>query len=278
MINPLSDPLVENVIVDNIADVVRLEATQEGVAIVTINRPKRRNALNSLAVEGLTEVFETLQGASGVRVVFLRGAEGHFCAGADLTEMQSALPDWTEADFRAAGESFAALLRAIEETPALTVALCEGAARGAGVGLAAACDITLATAQATFGFPEVRLGLAPALSASPVARAVGWREARALFVTGQTIDAAYAARVGLVREVLADAADLDRAMDRLIDWVMTSAPQAAAETKQMLREAEDRDEATKDQLARRGAALRAGAEAREGVAAFLERRKPAWRG
>ena len=278
MINPLSDPLVENVIVDKIAEVVRLEATQEGVAIVTIDRPKRRNALNSLAVEGLTEIFETLQGASGVRIVFVRGAEGHFCAGADLTELQSALPDWTEADFRAAGETFAALLRAIEETPALTVALCEGAARGVGVGVAAACDVTLATADATFGFPEVKLGLAPAVSAAYVARAVGWREARALFVTGQTIDAADAARIGLVREVLADPADLDRAMDRLIDWVITSAPQAAAEIKQMIREAEDRNDATADQLARRGAALRAGAEAREGVAAFLERRKPAWRG
>lgn len=278
MINPLSDPLVENVIVDPVGEVVRLEATPEGVAIVTIDRPARRNALNNLAVEGLTQAFETLQGASGVRVVFLRGAGGHFCAGADLAEMKTAL-NWTEADLRGDAEAFVSLLRTIEETPAVTVALCQGAARGLGVGLAAACDLAVATADATFGFPEAKLGLLPAVSAPYVARAVGWREARRLFLTGEIVEAARAERIGLVGEVAADAAELDKAMDRVIDRIVTSAPGAAAEIKRLLLEMRDRplDAATLEAAARRSADVRGSAEAREGVAAYLERRRPAWR-
>ncbi|WP_082765356.1 MULTISPECIES: enoyl-CoA hydratase-related protein [unclassified Phenylobacterium] len=278
MINPLSDPLVENVIVDPVGEVVRLDATPEGVAIVTIDRPERRNALNRLAVEGLTQAFETLQGASGVRVVFLRGAGGHFCAGADLAEMKIALANWTEVDRRGDAEAFAALLRTIEETPAVTVALCQGAARGLGVGLAVACDLAVATADATFGFPEAKLGLLPAVSAPYVARAVGWREARRLLLTGEIVEAARAERIGLVGEVAADTAELDKAMDRVVDRVMTSAPGAVAEIKRLVLEMRDRplDATTLEAAARRSADVRGSAEAREGVAAYLERRRPPW--
>lgn len=279
MINPLSDPLVENVIVDPVGEVVRLDATPEGVAIVTIDLPERRNALNRLAVEGLTQAFETLQGASGVRVVFLRGAGGHFCAGADMAEMKIALADWTEVDRRGDAEAFAAMLRTIEETPAVTVALCQGAARGLGVGLAVACDLAVATADATFGFPEAKLGLLPAVSAPYVARAVGWREARRLLLTGEIVEAARAERIGLVGEVAADTAELDKAMDRVVDRVMTSAPGAVAAIKRLVLEMRDRplDATTLEAAARRSADVGGSAEAREGVAAHLERRRPPWR-
>jgi enoyl-CoA hydratase/carnithine racemase len=281
MTDLFTNPLVESVIVDPIGKVVRLECTAEGMAVVTIDRPADHNALNGLAIEGLTEAFETLQGAEGVRIVFLRGAGGTFCAGADLAELRVALADWTEDDNRADARAFAAMLQALADIPAVTVALVEGATRSEGVGLVAACDIAVAAADATFAFAETKRGLIPAMIAPYVVEAIGPRIAKALFVTGQTIDAIHAQRLGLVHEIAADAAGMDHAMDRLFDGVMTGAPDAIAEAKRLvwdLAEPATGRSGLTEELAIRLAHRRVSDEGKEGVDALLNHRKPSWIG
>ena len=278
MENPISDPLVENVIVDDIADVVRLEASPEGVVFVTLKRPAEHNALNALAVEGLAEALETLHGAEGVRIVFLRGAEGEFGGSLDRAQVTVASEDWIEDDVRGDAVAAGRLLRAVAATPALTVAIVEGAVRSLGVGLVAACDMAVARYDAVFAVPDLKLGLLPAMIAPYLMRAVGPREAQALCALGRSFDAAEARRLGLVQEVVEGPADLDHAMDRLIDWALTSAPEAVAELKTLFAEIayKSPDHALIESLAQRHAARWVRPEAREGVAAYLERRKPRW--
>ena len=276
MPNPISDPLVENVIVDDLSTVM-LEATPEGVAVVTLNRPEKRNAFDTTMIEGLTEAFETLQGADHVRVVFIRGAGGTFCAGADLDWMALAA-EMTEEDNRSDAMTVATMLKALADIPAVTVALVEGAALGGGAGLVAACDLAVAMEGALFAFSEVKLGLIPAMISPYVVEAVGPRTARALFVTARSFDAAYAEKIGLVSEVAPDQAGLAAAKDRITAEVMAAAPGAVADAKALAREVAGRpiDHGLMVETARRLARRRVSEEGREGVAAFIARRKPSW--
>ena len=276
MPNPISDPLVENVIVDDLSTVM-LEATPEGVAVVTLNRPEKRNAFDTTMIEGLTEAFETLQGADHVRVVFIRGAGGTFCAGADLDWMALAA-EMTEEDNRSDAMTVATMLKALADIPAVTVALVEGAALGGGAGLVAACDLAVALDGARFAFSEVKLGLIPAMISPYVVEAVGPRTARALFVTARSFDAAYAEKIGLVNEVAPDQAGLAAAQDRITAEVMAAAPGAVADAKALAREVAGRpiDHGLMVETARRLARRRVSDEGREGVAAFIARRKPSW--
>ena len=276
MPNPISDPLVENVIVDDLSSVM-LEATPEGVAVITLNRPEKKNAFDSTMIEGLTEAFETLQGADHVRVVFIRGAGGTFCAGADLDWMALAA-EMTEDDNRSDAMTVATMLKALADLPSVTVALVEGAALGGGAGLVAACDMAVAVDGARFAFSEVKLGLIPAMIAPYVVEAVGPRTARALFVTARSFDAAYAERIGLVGEVAADQAGLAAAQQRITAEVMAAAPGAVAEAKALAREVSGRpiDHGLMVETARRLARRRVSDEGKEGVAAFIARRKPGW--
>ncbi len=276
MPNPISDPLVENVIVDDLSSVI-LEATPEGVAVVTLNRPEKKNAFDSTLIEGLTEAFETLQGADHVRVVFIRGAGGSFCAGADL-EWMALAAEMTEDDNRSDAMTVATMFKALSEISAVTVALVEGAALGGGAGLVAACDLAVAMEGARFAFSEVRLGLIPAMISPYVVEAVGPRTARALFVTGRSFDAVYAEKIGLVSEVAADPAGLAAAQVRITADVMAAAPGAVVEAKALAREVAGRpiDHGLMAETARRLARRRVSEEGREGVAAFIARRKPSW--
>jgi len=278
MDNRIAHPLVEHVIVDDIADVVRLDASPEGVIVVTLQRPAEHKALDALAIEGLAEAFETLHGAEGVRIVFLRGAEGVFGGGLDRAQLTVTSEVWTEEDVRRDAAAAGRLLSAVAATPAVTVAIAEGPIRSLGVGLVAACDMALARYDAMFALPEVKLGLLPATIAPYLMRAIGPRQAQALCAFGRSFDAAEALRIGLVQEVVESAADLDHAMDRLIDWAMTSAPQAVAELKTLVAEVAYKplDHALTESLAQRCAARWVSPEALEGVAAYLERRKPQW--
>jgi methylglutaconyl-CoA hydratase len=278
MTNPISDPLVENVISEDVTSApVTLEATPDGVATVTLNRPERRNAFDAPTILALTEIFETLQGAEGVRIVFLRGSGGAFCAGADLDWMRMAA-DWNEDANREDAMALAHMLKALDIIPVLTVALVQGSAFGGGVGLVAACDMAVATADAKFAFSEVKLGLTPATISPYVVRAVGPRTATSLFATGAVFDAERARSIGLVSEVVADAAGLDTVKARLSDEIMASAPGAMSDAKQLVRDVEGRaiDRAVMDETARRIARARVSDEGKEGVAAFLGKRKPAW--
>jgi methylglutaconyl-CoA hydratase len=280
MPNPISDPLVENVISPDISEApVRIEATPDGVATVTIHRAHRKNAFDAPTIAALAEAFETLQGAEGVRIVFLRGDGGSFSAGADLDWMRIAA-DWNEDDNRADAMGLALMLKALSEIPALTVALVEGSAFGGGAGLVAVCDIAVATADARFAFSEVKLGLIPATVSPYVVSAIGPRAARGLFATGRVFDAAYAQSIGLIQEVVADAAALDAAKQRLAQEIMACAPGAVADAKQLVWDVSGRtiDHELLQETARRIARARVSDEGSEGVAAFLAKRKPSWAG
>nr|MEA2799624.1 methylglutaconyl-CoA hydratase [Phenylobacterium sp.] len=277
MSNPIADPLVEVPDVSPSTDLVRIEATVSGAATVIMNRPERKNAFDADLISALSEAFETLRGAEGVRVVFLRGAGGTFSAGADLEWMRAAV-ERSESDNREDAYAMAHMLKQLWDLPALTVALVEGGAFGGGAGMAAACDLAIATADARFSFSEVKLGLIPATVSPYVVAAIGPRAARGLFATGQTFDAEHALRIGLISEVVADAHALALAKSRIAAGIQACAPGAVADAKQLAFDvyAQDIDHGLMEETAKRIAQARVSGEGREGVRAFLEHRKPDW--
>jgi methylglutaconyl-CoA hydratase len=262
---------------DALSALVELDASPSGVAVITINRPQRKNAFNAEVIAALSQHFETLKDADGVRIVFLRGAGGAFSAGADLEWMRSAA-DWTVAENRADALLLAEMLLALRELPQFTVALVEGPAFGGGAGLVAACDYAVAAPDAKFSFSEVKLGLVAATISPHVVSAIGPRRAKSLFATGRIFDAAFAEKIGLVDEVVAAAADLDDAMERLSTEIMACAPGAVAASKALVDDIAGLpiDEELLEETARLIADRRASEEGQEGVRAFLDKRKPGW--
>jgi len=170
------------------------------------------------------------------------------------------------------------MLQTLADLPFLTVALVEGSAFGGGVGLVAACDMAVATAGAKFAFSEVKLGLVPATISPYVVAAIGPRAAKGLFATGRIFGAAHAEKIGLVDEVVADAAALDAAQARLAAEIMACAPHAVADSKELVNEVWARpiDESLMHETSRRIASARVGKEGQEGVRAFLDKRKASW--
>lgn len=275
--NPIVDPLVEEAAPDLQSAKVILDASPSGVAYVTINRPDRRNAFDAETISALREAFETLHGADHVRIVFVRGMGGTFSAGADLEWMKAAA-GWSEADNRDDAMNLARMLKALYDVPALTVALVEGAAMGGGAGLVAACDMAVATRGTKFAFSEVKLGLIPATISPYVVDAIGPRHAKALFATGTPFDAEFARQIGLVSVVVDDSAAIDAVQETMAGDIMACAPQAIADSKRLVWDVWGApiDNRLMEETARRIAKARVGEEGREGVAAFLERRKPSW--
>lgn len=184
----------------------------------------------------------------------------------------------TEDDNRADAMAMAVMLKRLYDMPALTVALVQGGAFGGGAGLAAACDMAIATGEATFAFSEVKLGLIAATVSPYVVGAIGARKARRLFASGQAFDAAYALQIGLIDEVVADAAALEAAKARISADILACAPGALDESKRLVTEVAGKhiDHGLMSHTARRIAAQRVGEEGQEGVRAFLEGRKPRW--
>ncbi len=258
-------------------DPVVLDVSPEGVAVVLINRPAKRNAFDELVIAGLKDAFETLKGADHVRIVFLKGAGDTFSAGADLDWMRRQGERSTH-DNEVDALDLARMLKALHDLPHFTVALVDGAAMGGGAGLVAAADWAVATARAQFRFSEVRLGLTPATISPYVVEAIGARHARALFASALPFDAAAALRFGLIHEIVEDASGLDGAMKRLGGLAFENAPGAVADAKRLVAAVAHReiDESVLKDTAKRIAARRASPEGREGLAAFLERRKPSW--
>ena len=278
MTDPISPKFVD--VQDEASDPsVLLEATPEGVAVLLLNRPSRKNAFNARMIVSLTEAFDTLAGAEGVRILFVRGAGGAFSAGADLEWMRRA-GTLSEAENRDDALDLAKMLHALRKLPMLTVALVEGPAFGGGAGLVAACDMAVATADAQFSFSEVKLGLTPATISPYVVEAIGARNARRLFALGGRFGAGEALRIGLVDRVVASAEALDAAQEALAEEIMACAPGAVADAKQLADDVAGRtvDHALMEETARRIAARRVSPEGREGLAAFFDKRKPAWMG
>ena len=276
MTNPIADPFVENVDTDAESPLVRIEATVEGVATITINSPATKNAFDDRVIAALRQAFETMHGAEGVRIVFLEGAGATFSAGANL-EWMAAAAELSEDDNRQDALAMAAMLKALWDIPALTVAVVQGGAFGGGAGLAAACDMAVAVEGAKFSFSEVRLGLLAATISPYVVRAVGPRHARALFATGRVFDADHAEKIGLVGEVV-KASDVEAVKARLAKEIMACAPGAVEDSKRLVDDVFGReiDHHLMEVTARRIAARRVSDEGQEGVRAFLARRKPSW--
>lgn len=258
-------------------DPALMEETAEGIAVITLNRPAKRNAFDELMIANLSEHFETLKGADHVRAVFIRGAGETFCAGADIDWMKRG-GERSESDNEADALDLARMLKKLHDLSQLTVALVQGAAMGGGGGLVAACDVAVAVKSAKFRFSEVRLGLTPATISPYVIEAIGPRMARALFASAEGFDGDYAEKIGLVQYTVDDAAGLIAMMEHLSDLALAAAPGAVADSKALVRyvAGHDIDDHLLKETARRIAKRRASSEGREGLKAFLEKRKPEW--
>ena len=248
-----------------------------GVATVTINRPKVRNAIDDTVIRLLTDAFAGLGADGATRIVVLTGSGSAFCAGADLDWMRR-MASASEAENVASAKTISAMLRSLNELAKPTIARINGAAYAAGTGLLAACDIAVAVEAAVFSISEVRIGLTPSIISPYVVAAIGARAARRYFLTGEPFAAADACRMGLVHQVVPETG-LDAAVEELISALLAGGPQSQSRAKRLIAEVAHRpvDDALEALTARSIANARASPEGREGIAAFLEKRKPAWR-
>ena len=256
--------------------VIRTE-TAQGIARITLARPEVHNAFDDRMIGELSAALDEAHARKEVRAVQLAAEGASFSAGADLGWMRR-MAEFTEAENRADAERLARLLHKLATLDKPTIAVVQGSAFGGGVGLIAACDIALAAEGARFALTEVRLGLVPAVISPYVVGAIGARWARRLFLTAERIDAALALRIGLVHEVLPAGSLAPRAAE-IATMLAEGAPQAQAETKRLVGQVsgEGADEFLIAHTSELIARIRAGAEGREGIAAFLEKRKPRWR-
>jgi methylglutaconyl-CoA hydratase len=250
---------------------------RNGVALLTLNRPDVHNAFDEKSIAELTRALDAVDAMPRVRAVVLLGAGASFCAGADLTWMKRMAGfDYEQniADARA----LANLLHRLASLSKPTIARVHGAAYGGGVGLVACCDIAIAATEATFSFSEAKLGLIPATIGPYVIEAIGVRAARRYFLTAERFEAAEAYRIGLVHDLVPSIEELDGRINELLGALLVAGPHAQAAAKALVRAVAHRpiDERVIADTAERIATIRASDEAREGIAAFLARRSPAW--
>jgi isohexenylglutaconyl-CoA hydratase len=253
---------------------------------ITLNRPESRNAMSLQMVAELRQVLAAAEGRAGqsdaVRVVVLRGAAGHFCAGADLKDMAGArmramqgAPDGVDPIAQVNAE-FGQLCVAYARTPLAVVAVLEGTVMGGGFGLACVADVAIASETANFRLPETSLGVVPAQIAPFLVERLGYSQAKRLAVTGGRLDANAALRLGLVHEVVSSDLIVP-ALDKVLADILTCAPGALAATKALMDQARLREP---QDLVQSAAAIFSqaaqGPEGLEGMTAFIQKRKPAW--
>jgi len=243
-----------------------------------LSRPELHNAFDDVLIGELTTALDQAGADPAVRVVVLEAEGKSFSAGADLAWMRR-MAAASEADNRADALALARLMRTLDSLPRPTIARVQGPALGGGAGLVACCDIAIGTPAARFAFSEARLGLLPAVISPYVVAAIGPRQARRWFATGETFDAHVAKRIGLLHQ-LVPAEELDQAVRHQVDLLLRAGPHAASTAKALVRSAcqpasaEQQDQANAALIA----ALRVSAEGQEGLSAFLEKREPAWVG
>ncbi len=249
---------------------------RNGVALLALARPEVHNAFDETAIAELTHALVALERDDRVRVVVLLGHGKSFCAGADLNWMKR-MAGFGEKENLADAMALATLLKTLYGLPKPTIARIHGAAYGGGVGLVACCDIAIAAQQATFALTEAKLGLIPATIGPYVVEAIGARAARRYFLTAERFEAAEAYRIGLVHD-LVPIELLDERINELLGALIVAGPHAQAESKALLRAIAHRpiDDAVSADTAARIARIRKSPEGREGVAAFLGKRRPAW--
>ena len=255
-----------------------LVAVSDGTATVTLNRPHVHNAFDDVLIADLTAALDDCERNRSVRAVVLTGAGASFSAGADLNWMRG-MAQASEDDNRADALRLAALMRTLNFLSKPTLARVNGSAYGGGVGLVACCDIAIAVDGVKFSLSEVKLGLVPAVISPYVIAAIGARQARKFFISGEVFDATTAARIGLLHDAV-EPAQLDAAVERTLHFLTKGGPLAQAEAKQlalrvggMTRDSAQRIDAENAELIAR---LRVSAEGQAGLAAFLDKRAPDW--
>jgi methylglutaconyl-CoA hydratase len=245
------------------------------VAWVYLNRPEVHNAFNSTMITELIRVFQAVKEDQDLRVAVLTGNGRSFCAGADLNWMREVVNYSFEQNLEESRQ-IADLHELIYTLPKPTVAMVNGTAIGGGTGFLSACDIAVAAEEAKFGLSEVKLGLVPAAISPYVVRKIGESHARRYFLTGTRIPAARACEIGLINEVVPHA-ELESTVRDIVAQLLTSGPEALASCKDLLFQVPRMGmEDAKEYTARMIANLRVSDEGQEGMAAFLEKRKPAW--
>ncbi len=255
-----------------------LKTSDRGIASVTLNRPEQHNAFDDGMIAELIELLGQLEQDDRVRVLVLRAAGKSFSAGADLNWMRR-MADYDLAQNTDDAMQLAELMRRLNCFPKPTIALVQGAAYGGGVGLIACCDIAIASKQALFCLSEVKLGLIPAVISPYVIEAIGARAARRFMLTAERFSAEQACRLGLVHQVV-EAQELDTTLDSILEFLLAAGPAAQTAAKDLIRAVSNQpiDSDIIQNCAQRIARIRATSEAREGLDAFLEKRKPNWPG
>ncbi len=259
-------------------ETIKLEINARGIATLTLNRPDLHNAFNDVLIGELHDAVNGLSANKDARVIILRGAGKSFSAGADLNWMKQAA-DYSLAENEADAMRLSDMLEALNAIPKPVVALIQGAAFGGGVGLTACADIAIAVRGAKFALTEVRLGLIPATIAPFVVAAIGQRQARRWFLTGERFGGEVAREIGLIHEVVDDEAALQARAGEIFDALLAGGPDAVNAAKKLVFAVTGR-EVTRDlrqNTAERIAARRGSDEGREGIDAFLEKREPEWR-
>ena len=248
------------------------------VARIWLDRPATRNAFDDVVIGELTRAFAEAGAMPAVRAVVLGARGPAFCAGADLNWMRR-MADYTREQNLADAGTLATMLRTIAECPKPTIARVQGDVYAGGMGLVAACDMAVAVDTAWFCLSEVRIGLVPATISPYVIRAMGARAAQRWFLTAERFTAAEAHRLGLVHEVVDAAEAIDAQVDQLLKALRGAGPDAVATCKRLVAEVAGReiDAALIERTVEGIADIRASAEGREGVQAFLQKREPAWR-
>jgi methylglutaconyl-CoA hydratase len=251
-------------------------AYDNGVAIITLSRPEKRNAISFELIDDLLRMLDEIA-KSDARVVIVTGAGKAFCSGMDLDNLKTLLGRTPEQNLKDS-ETMVRLFRSLYEFPKVTIAAVNGAAIAGGTGLALLCDFTLAVPDAKFGYTEVRIGFVPAIVSTFLLRQVGEKQARDLLLTGRLFDAEEAARLGLVNEIVPTERLMTRARE-LAAQLMENSPTSLCATKQLLT---DQARAELDlqitAAVEENAAIRRTADFREGITSFLEKRKPEWTG
>jgi len=256
---------------------ILLDVSPEGTAVLTLNRPAKRNALNAEVIAELNDAFEMLSKNPECRLVLLRGNGPVFSAGADLEWMKAA-QHYSSSENEEDAYGMAEMLRRLFELPQVTIALLHGAAMAGACGMAAACDIAIAKRGTIFAFSEVKLGIIPATISPYIINAIGPRWARTLFVTGERFEADVAAKLGLINHEVEDEMAMEKLAEHYADLVYGASPAAIADTKALVADVtgEVIDARLGRMTAKRLAHRRVSEQGREGLAAFLEKRKPSW--
>jgi methylglutaconyl-CoA hydratase len=251
----------------------------ESIGILTLNKAERHNAFDELLISEITTGLLELEADPRVRVVVLSSTGKSFCAGADLNWMKRVASFTSQENLREA-RSFARLLSTLNELGKPTIARVQGPAYGGGVGLIAACDIAVATYDALFALTEVKLGILPAVISPYLLAAIGERYCRRYMLSAERFSAAEAYRIGLLHEIVPSEDQLDEAIGEIIDSLLKNGPGAQAESKALIRmiAGQPIDESTVEETTQRITRVRSSPEGKEGLAAFLEKRKPNWIG